>query len=726
MIRSRLVQVALALGTVTVLIFTIRGLQTPPKKVPPPTVTVTRGVVLATVSATGNVTAENQLALDFDTGGKLVEVLVEEGDKVRRGQALARIDSGPARDQLAAAQGDQEAAQARLAELREGLTPAELAEARSKIDEGQRGVEKANTELSSSEDSRDQDEVAAQAKVDQTRKALATVRAVADKRAADLQADVDQATRRLAHDEDQLALEEARLADDAARYHDLLRLEDGLRVQLDQLRERDRRLEQKQRDKGCAAAGGSSASTTTSTTTPTGTTPVTSRPVKTAAPKGPSSTTATTAPPKPSPTTTSSTTTTRPTTPTTTRPTTPSTTSSSTTTTTAPKNTKADDEKTEECNDIANERSKVQNDIVRTQENLRNVTSDRARAEADVRNDERKIDDVLRQIVIDKEDLSDARNALSTARVEDRKKIEEATDELENALDSLDSTRLEGDQAVSSARDEVASARAALGTRQAEKEVGDQPPTAAQMAIEEGAIDAARARVEEAERTLGETTLYAPADGTIGVINAKVGEEVTGARDTLAFSVSQAAGGTAATEPPGTVSGGSGGFITLTDVSTLQVEARFAEADATRIRPGQVATITFDALGAREVSGNVVSLDSLETVENNVVTYNVTLLLARSEEGIKPGMTASVDVVVAERKGVLRLPTSAVSPREGVATLTVMLPDGETKTRTVRTGLKGDDDIEIVDGLREGDRVVLSPGPAGGPGAPPAGGGSQR
>jgi macrolide-specific efflux system membrane fusion protein len=210
------------------------------------------------------------------------------------------------------------------------------------------------------------------------------------------------------------------------------------------------------------------------------------------------------------------------------------------------------------------------------------------------------------------------------------------------------------------------------------------------------------------------------------VINAKVGEEVTGARDTLAHSVSQAAGGTTGTEPPGTVSGGSGGFITLTDVSTLQVEARFAEADATRIRPGQVATITFDALGGREVSGNVVSVDSLETVENNVVTYNVTLLLARTEEGIKPGMTASVDVVVAERKGVLRLPTSAVSPREGVATVTVLEPDGETKTRTVRTGLKGDDDIEILDGLREGDRVVLQPGPAGRPPAPPAGGGSQR
>jgi macrolide-specific efflux system membrane fusion protein len=226
---------------------------------------------------------------------------------------------------------------------------------------------------------------------------------------------------------------------------------------------------------------------------------------------------------------------------------------------------------------------------------------------------------------------------------------------------------------------------------------------------------------------LGETTLYSPAEGTVGVISAKVGEQVTGSRDTLAHSVTQAAGGTTGTEPPGTVSGGSGGFITLTDVSTLQVEARFSEADAARIRPGQVATITFDALGGREVQANVAAVDTLETVENNVVTYKVTLLLVRAEEEIKPGMTASIDVVVAERRGVLRLPTSAVSPREGQATVTVLEPDGDTQTRTVRTGLKGDDDIEIISGLAEGDRVVLETGaPGAPPPAPGSGGGGQR
>jgi hypothetical protein len=99
----------------------------------------------------------------------------------------------------------------------------------------------------------------------------------------------------------------------------------------------------------------------------------------------------------------------------------------------------------------------------------------------------------------------------------------------------------------------------------------------------------------------------------------------------------------------------------------------------------------------------------------------------RAEDELKPGKTASIAVVVAERRGVLRLPTSAVSPREGQATVTVLEPDGDTQTRTVRTGLKGDDDIEIISGLAEGDRVVLQTGaPGAPPQAPGSGGGGQR
>jgi multidrug efflux pump subunit AcrA (membrane-fusion protein) len=105
----------------------------------------------------------------------------------------------------------------------------------------------------------------------------------------------------------------------------------------------------------------------------------------------------------------------------------------------------------------------------------------------------------------------------------------------------------------------------------------------------------------------------------------------------------------------------------------------------------------------------VVRLDSIETVVANVVTYTVTLLLDKKLEEIKPGMTGNVDVIIAQKQDVLRLPVTAINPRNGRATVQVLGKDGKTlETRQVTTGLKGDDDVEITSGLDVGDKVVVA------------------
>jgi multidrug efflux pump subunit AcrA (membrane-fusion protein) len=78
-------------------------------------------------------------------------------------------------------------------------------------------------------------------------------------------------------------------------------------------------------------------------------------------------------------------------------------------------------------------------------------------------------------------------------------------------------------------------------------------------------------------------------------------------------------------------------------------------------------------------------------------------------------MTGNVDVVIAQKQDVLRLPVTAINPRNGRATVQVLGKDGKTtETRQVTTGLKGDDDVEITSGLDVGDKVVVAtPGGAG-------------
>src|SRR5437868_15164737 len=112
MMRTRLMQAVLGFTALTLLVGSFKVMQSKPKPPPPTTVTVSRGVVLASVNATGNVTVSDQLALDFPTGGRVVDIYVKEGERVVSGQPLAAIDDAPAKAKLQQAQADLTAAQA--------------------------------------------------------------------------------------------------------------------------------------------------------------------------------------------------------------------------------------------------------------------------------------------------------------------------------------------------------------------------------------------------------------------------------------------------------------------------------------------------------------------------------------------------------------------------------------------------------------------------------------
>ena len=81
-----------------------------------------------------------------------------------------------------------------------------------------------------------------------------------------------------------------------------------------------------------------------------------------------------------------------------------------------------------------------------------------------------------------------------------------------------------------------------------------------------------------------------------------------------------------------------------------------------KIKDGQPATVTVDALPGTKLAAHVVAIDTTSTVVSNVVTYNVTFAFDNpTPAGVKPGMTAEVDVIVAETDNVVHVPTSAVT-----------------------------------------------------------------
>jgi multidrug efflux pump subunit AcrA (membrane-fusion protein) len=233
------------------------------------------------------------------------------------------------------------------------------------------------------------------------------------------------------------------------------------------------------------------------------------------------------------------------------------------------------------------------------------------------------------------------------------------------------------------------------------------------------ALTIAQASLANAQTALDNTTLVAPISGTVAAIASAVGVN---------------AGSTSAG------SGGGSGFIVLTDLTGLQVSASFAEADIVALKPGQVATITFDAIAGASATGEVLSIAPLNTASTgnsgSVTSYAVTFSMTDPPAGVKPGMTAQVTVVTAEALGVLAVTSTALTQRGGIYTVT-MKPTkvGAVGVRkTVTIGLKGDTATEITSGLKEGDEVELrttstssaSNGfPTGGiPGGIPGGGGT--
>jgi macrolide-specific efflux system membrane fusion protein len=160
-----------------------------------------------------------------------------------------------------------------------------------------------------------------------------------------------------------------------------------------------------------------------------------------------------------------------------------------------------------------------------------------------------------------------------------------------------------------------------------------------------------------------------------------------------------------------TVTSGDSGFLVLSGVSGLQVSASFTESDAARLKVGQGAAVTLNAVPNAPVGATIASISSTGTASSGVVSYTVYLDLQTQPAALKVGQSGTVAVITQEADGVLNVPTAAVTTAGGVSTVTVM--NGTTKVKTkVTVGIKGDTATVITSGLTAGQTIALSTGTA--------------
>ncbi len=203
----------------------------------------------------------------------------------------------------------------------------------------------------------------------------------------------------------------------------------------------------------------------------------------------------------------------------------------------------------------------------------------------------------------------------------------------------------------------------------------------ATVVVLEASLPRLEAELDEVRTRLGYASVRAPINGVVGSVSTQEGETV-------------AAGFNAPT------------FVTVVDLSQLQVDAYVDEVDIGKVAPGQHAPFVVDAFPDTVFEGVVKTIYPSAILQENVVYYDVVIDITSDFSGrLRPEMTANVTIEVQSRRGALAVPARAVRRTAGTSLVTILTATG-TENREVTTGLEDADFTEISAGLQEGDKVV--------------------
>lgn len=210
--------------------------------------------------------------------------------------------------------------------------------------------------------------------------------------------------------------------------------------------------------------------------------------------------------------------------------------------------------------------------------------------------------------------------------------------------------------------------------------------TSETITAQEATVEQAQANVLAAQARLNKSMIFSPISGVISNVVAKVGQTAqTGITAVSVISYGQ-----------------------------YQVESYVPEADIAKIKLGDTATTTLDAYGSNTFfDTKVIKIDPGETVLENVPTYKVILKFVDSSDNrIKSGMTANLDILTGQKDNVLAIPSRSVYSIDNIKHVKLVDQKDPKKITEVEveTGIKGSDGyIEISSGLKQGDKIVASP-----------------
>ena len=141
------------------------------------------------------------------------------------------------------------------------------------------------------------------------------------------------------------------------------------------------------------------------------------------------------------------------------------------------------------------------------------------------------------------------------------------------------------------------------------------------------------------------------------------------------------------------------------------IEISLSEDDAAEVKVGQKALITFDVLDNLQATGKIVDVDVVGKISQGVVSYDAKVLLDDNiDERVKSGMSTTIDIITQTKSDVLTIPRSALKMQNNKYYVEILNDKKEIEKRLVEIGLQADSKVEIIKGLNEGERIVVSGG----------------
>ena len=215
----------------------------------------------------------------------------------------------------------------------------------------------------------------------------------------------------------------------------------------------------------------------------------------------------------------------------------------------------------------------------------------------------------------------------------------------------------------------------------------------AQLALEKAQVKQAEAALNSAQTELSYTEIKSPVNGIVISKAVEVGQTVA-----ASFSTPEL-------------------FSVAEDLTKMQIEASVVEADIAKVKEGQSARFTVDSYSDDYFWGKVIQVRNEAVTTSNVVTYTVVIEIDNSDLRLKPGMTANVEIIIADVENVLLVPNQALrfymdesnhAKRYQDRCIWIM-KKGSPHRVSVKLGASDDNNTQIIsDELHEGDTVILA------------------